>query len=223
MAFMKVHEEFTGAPHIVEMNKRKILRRVALAIGAYAWLVRPKLLRWGATDEELLEVFPGAELIPEGQRAPTMAITIDARPSEVWPWLVQMGYDRGGFYSWDLLDNFGRPSADRIHPEWQSLKVGDRINAMGIADAWEVAMLEPEHFLGLRARPGFGADALWGFLLKELPNGGTRLIVSGYGAAQPTWLKPLQPIVNFFLYEWTHWIMQTRQLTRLKKLAEARG
>jgi hypothetical protein len=189
---------------------------VALAIGGYAVLVRPKLLRWGATDEEVREQFPGADLIPGGTRAPTMAITIDAPPSRVWPWLVQMGYDRGGFYSWDVLDNLGRPSADRIHPEWQSLSIGDRIKSMGV-DGWEVAMLEPERFLGLRPLPGYGADALWAFLLRELPTGRTRLIVSGYWTMQPRWL---QPLVSLAFYEWTHWIMQARQLTQVKKRAE---
>ena len=199
------------------MTNRKILAGAALAVGVYASFVRPRLLRWGATDEEVREPFPGADLIPGGSRAPTMAITIDAPPAQVWPWLVQMGYDRAGFYSWDLLDNLGRKSADRIHPEWQSLSLGDHINAMGL-DAWEVAIVEPQRFLGLRPSPRYGANALWGFLLKELPNGRTRLIVSGYGAMQPRWL---QPLVDFAMYEWTHWVMQSRQLTQLKKLAEA--
>lgn len=198
------------------MTVRKVAAAVTLALGAYAVVVRPRILRWGATDEELREEFPGAQLIPGGKRAPTMAITIDAPPSRVWPWLLQMGYDRGGFYSWDLLDNLGRASADRIHPEWQSLAVGDRVKAMGV-DGWTVAMLEPERFLGLRPVPGYGADALWGFLLKLLPSGQTRLIVSGYWTTQPSWLRPL---VSFTFYEWTHWIMQARQLVQLKKRAE---
>lgn len=202
------------------MNARKVAARVALALGAYALFVRPRLLRWGATDEEVYERFPGAELIPDGARAPTMAITIDAPRPKVWPWLIQMGYDRAGFYSWDILDNLARKSADRIHPEWQALSVGDHIKAMGV-DAWEVAMLEPERFLGLRPLPGYGADALWGFLLKELPGARTRLVVSGYGKMQPAWLQPLWPLVSVAFYEWTHWVMQTRQLTQLKKLAEA--
>jgi hypothetical protein len=82
---------------------------------------------------------------------------------------------------------------------------------------WEVAMLEPERFLGLRPLPGFGADALWGFLLKELPGARTRLIVSGYWTMRRRWLRPL---VSVAFYEWTHWIMQARQLTQLKKRAE---
>ena len=80
----------------------------------------------GASDDELTSSFPGADLVPGGVRTATMAVTIDAPPSRVWPWLVQMGTDRGGWYSWDLLDNFGRRSADRIHPEWQKIDLGDR-------------------------------------------------------------------------------------------------
>ena len=65
--------------------------------------------------------FPGAELIPGGRRGATMAVTIDAPPARVWPWLLQMGCDRAGWYSWDRLDNAGRPSAEHIIPEWQTL------------------------------------------------------------------------------------------------------
>jgi hypothetical protein len=201
------------------MRAWRLIAGIALGIGAYTLVVRPKLLRWGATDEEVRELFPGTDLIPGGTRAPTMAITIDAPPSRVWPWLVQMGYDRAGFYSWDVLDNLGRRSADRIHSEWQSLSPGDRIKAMG-ADAWEVAMLEPQRFIGLRPLISPGADALWGFLLRELPHGGTRLIVSGYWKMQPPWLQPLRPLVSLAFYEWTHWIMQARQLTQVKKRVE---
>jgi proline iminopeptidase len=161
-----------------------------------------------------------------------MAVTIDAPPAQVWRWLVQMGYGRGGWYSWDHLDNWGESSADRIHPEWQQIAVGDRLPSMPDMKAWwDVAALEPERFLGLRAsidlrgrpfdpaagRPRFFTDSLWGFLLKELPGGRTRLIVSGYWALRPRWL---QPIMSVLVLEPTHWIMQTRQFANLKRLAE---
>jgi hypothetical protein len=110
-------------------------------------------MRWGATDEEVTGAYPGAELVPHGQRAATMAVTIDAPRDQVWPWLVQMGGDRGGWYSWDRLDNGGRPSATEVHPEWQDLALGDYVKywtRKGPVDAWEVAALEPNRFLGLR-------------------------------------------------------------------------
>ena len=104
----------------------------------------------------------GAGLVPDGERGPTMAVTIDAPPDQVWPWLVQMGGDRGGWYSWDHLDNAGRPSAQRVHPEWQDLAVGDYVKYWtrhGPRDAWEVAALEPNRpDLGHLVRSGCGSD-----------------------------------------------------------------
>lgn len=211
------------------------MRRLALALGAlaaYALLIRPRIVRWGATDDEVNSLFPGQELIPNGLRSSTMAVTIDAPPSEVWPWLLQMGYRRAGWYSWDRLDNFGRHSAESLHPEWQSVKVGDMLAGPGATDmerAWEVAALEPERFLSLRAsydfrgrrfdprgpRPSSYSDSTWSFLLKELPGGKTRLVVSGYWETQPRWLAPM---FNATTVEWTHWIMQTRQFANLKRL-----
>jgi proline iminopeptidase len=86
-----------------------------------------------------------------------MAVTIDARPSRIWPWLAQMGVDRAGWYSWDRLDNWGRRSAERIHPEWQQISVGDCLAAKPDGSEWcEVAALEPERFLGLRMSPCTG-------------------------------------------------------------------
>jgi hypothetical protein len=98
------------------------------------------------------EAYPGAEFVPGGERAGTMAVTIDAPPGRVWPWLVQMGWDRSGWYSWDRIDNAGRPSATEVHPEWQDLTVGDQLRAWspgGLLAPWEVAALEPGRFLGL--------------------------------------------------------------------------
>ncbi|HET7038152.1 MAG TPA: hypothetical protein VFI42_20935 [Thermomicrobiaceae bacterium] len=205
-------------------------------MASYAVAVRPRLLRWGATDDEVAQPFPGSELISGGERSATMAVTIDAPPSRVWPWLAQMGYGRAGWYSWDRLDNFGQPSAADLHPEWQDIKLRDFLGPReGITSrAWAVAALEPERFLGLRAsfdlkgrwfdpvepRPRFFTDSLWGFLLEPLPDGRTRLIVSGYWAFQPRWL---QPLVRVLFLDLEHWIMQTRQFRNLKRLAEQRG
>ena len=85
------------------------------------------MLRWGATDDEVDRPYPGADLVPGGKRTATMAATIEAPPAQVWPWLVQMGANRAGWYSWDWLDNLGNRSADRIHPEWQEISLRDRV------------------------------------------------------------------------------------------------
>ena len=216
------------------MSASKLAVVMGLSLAAYAFIARPRILRWGATDQEVASPYPGADLIPDGKRSATMAVTIDAPPSTVWPWLAQMGYRRAGWYSWDYLDNFGRRSADRIHPEWQNISVGDMLagpDASAMENAWKVAALVPERFLGLRAsfdlrgrrfnpaesRPRSYTDSLWGFLLEELPGGRTRLIVSGYWSLQPRWL---QAPLSFVFLEPSHWIMQTRQFTNLKRRAE---
>lgn len=203
-------------------------------MGAYAFLVRPRLVRWGATDDEVRRPFPGAEIIPGAERGATMAVTINAPPVYVWRYLVQMGVDRGGWYSWDRLDNWGRKSTNGVHPEWQNIKVGDRLFSMPDGgEWWEVAALEPERFLALRAsvdlhgkpfdpydptaKPPHYSDSTWSFQLLPLPNGRTRLIVSGYWALEPHWLQPLARVL---LLEPSHWIMQMRQFQKLKRFAE---
>jgi len=118
---------------------------VLALVAAYASVIRPKLLRWGATDEEVRRPYPGVDLIPGGTRSATNAITIEAPPAKVWPWLVQMGYGRAGWYSWDRLDNFGRRSTEEIRPEWQKIALGDHLAAKPDgSEWWEVAALEPE-------------------------------------------------------------------------------
>ena len=213
---------------------RKILCGTAIGAAAYGRWIRPRLWRWGATDEEADGPFPGGDLVPDGIRAATMAVTIDVPPRQVWPWLVQMGGDREGWYSWDRLDNGGRPSATEVHPEWQDLAVGDWVKywtRKGPVDAWQVAALEPNRFLGLRGlrdlhgrlldasepRPSAYVEGLWAFLLKELPEGRTRLIISGYQTMRPLWLERF---VNYWLYLPMVWPMQARMLAVLKRTVE---
>ncbi len=194
-------------------------------------------MRWGASDEEVVGPYPGVGLVPEGERGATMAVTIDAPPDQVWPWLVQLGGDRGGWYSWDQLDNAGRPSARAVHPEWQHLAVGDSVKYLtrrhGPVDAWDVAALEPNRFLGLRvlsdlrgrrldphqSRPSAYAEGLWGFRLKEMPGGRTRLVIGGYQAFRP-WL--LGRVADWF-GPLIVWIMQARMLHVLKRNVEQAG
>jgi len=135
------------------MSLARVLAGAGTAAVVYTRLVRPRLMHWGATDAEISGPYPGAELVPGGERSGAMAVTIDAPPDRVWPWLVQMGWDRGGWYSWDLLDNAGRPSAQAIHPEWQDLTVGDSLDfwapGRGPMKAYEVAVLERVVLYGL--------------------------------------------------------------------------
>jgi hypothetical protein len=131
---------------------RRFLRR-ALLIGGTAFIVlvvffftiyRPWQRTWGATDAEILRPMPGDEIVPEPTFDATRAVTINASPGEIWPWIVQIGYRRAGFYSYDWLDNDGVPSAERIIPEYQNLAVGDKIPLPIEA---EVRVLEPNRFM----------------------------------------------------------------------------
>lgn len=214
-------------------------RRIAAAAlglaAAHALVLRPRMLRWGATDEEVRRPFPGEAIVPGGRRSATMAVTIDAPRATVWPWLAQMGADRAGWYSWDRLDNWGNASARRIHPEWQDISVGDRM--AGTPDgrqSWVVAALDPGRLLVLRmsldlrgrpfdpeaGHPRSYTDSTWGFLLEGLPGGRTRLVVSGYWALRPAWLRPLMSVL---VLEPSHWAMQARQFANLRRRAERLG
>jgi hypothetical protein len=205
----------------------------AAGVGALAF-ARKELRNLGATCAERRATLPGDEIVPGARSRSTMAVTIDAPPSAVWPWLVQMGCDRAGFYSWDRLDNGGRPSATEIHPEWQGLAVGDRMMCTPDGHWWfKVDRLEPERVLVLRSsihvgarrpldpsapRPRFFLDGVWTFVLNELPDGKTRLVVRSFGAARP---RLLLGAVNLVLADPAHVVMQTRQLYNLKRRAES--
>lgn len=194
--------------------------------------VRPKLRVWGATCEEHEATYPGDDLVPDPDPPSTFATTLAAPPSEVWPWLVQMGTDRAGFYSWDLLDNGGEPSADRIHPEWQDLAVGGRINTVPDRSWFDVPVLEPERTLVLRAsvdlgsvrsfnpakgRPRAFTDGVWSFHLQPVGEGQTRLIVRSVGTTGPAWING---VYDLFLFTPAHWVMQVKQLGELARRVE---
>ena len=111
------------------------LGRLGLAVGALGMLtvlaayrlwIQPWQHRWGATDAEVRRAMPGDDLLPDAAST-TRAITIAAPAEQVWPWLVQLGYGRAGWYSYDWIDNDGQPSADRILTELQQLRVDDQI------------------------------------------------------------------------------------------------
>jgi len=113
-------------------------------------VTRPWYRKWGATDDEVQRSLPGDELVPHPKSEITCAITIQAVAAQVWPWLVQIGCQRAGWYTYDLLDNGGVPSAERIMAEHQHLEVGDEVlltpdGKMG----FPVAAIEPGRALAL--------------------------------------------------------------------------
>ena len=135
-----------------------------------------RLANWGATESEIRAVLPGDERVFRPTDVSTRAVTIRARPADIWPWLAQLGYRRGGLYSYDWLDRlFGyldRPSAEEILQEYQSIKAGDKI-PLGRGVDWPVVEVDPLRTLALEPIEGM---VTWAFVLVPIDDGTTRLI-----------------------------------------------
>lgn len=148
---------------------------------AYLRLLRPWHLRWGATDEEVSREMPGDGLVAEPQYVTTRAITIQARPEQIWPWLVQMGEGRGGFYSYvwiERLLGMRLKNADRILPEFQQLEVGDPLAVEPQDDyVMQVKVLEANRAMVLGgSTPAPWGEATWAMGLYPLDEHSTRLV-----------------------------------------------
>lgn len=144
---------------------------VAVALVAYLFIYRPLQLRWGATDEEVARAMPGDEIQQHPIFNATRAVTIDAGPEAIWPWLVQIGYRRAGWYGLDLIDNDGIPSSRRIVPELQHIKVGDILPISPIAFQRFFA-IERNRYLLTKGMD----DTTWIWALYPVDQGHTRLI-----------------------------------------------
>ena len=157
---------------------------VAAAVTLSLVTLRWSYLRWGAVDHETVEPLPGDDLIPTPGLVATRAITIEAPPARVWPWVAQLGQGRGGFYSYDWLENLAGcqiESADRIVPEWQQIAPGDNLR-LHPQLALRVAAVDPERALVVDGRPPPGEPGppygfTWAFVLRKHPHLATRLIV----------------------------------------------
>jgi hypothetical protein len=200
---------------------------VAVAVVGYLTLsatTRSSHHRWGTTDAELETALPGDSPDRDPAFEVNHAITIDAPPSSVWPWLVQIGQDRGGFYSYDWLENlFGLNihSAERIHPEWQDRSEGDLVRAapvdwlggaLGEDVGWRVTHLESERVMVLR---------WWGaFVLFPLSGDKTRMFVRSKVSDPkiPVW----GAAISFATFELPHFIMERRMLIGIKQRVEHR-
>lgn len=179
----------------------------ALAAG-YVALFRPWFLRWGATRAEIEAVMPGDELVPDPAVCATRAVTVEAPVEAVWPWVAQLGQDRAGFYSYAWLENLAgcqMPSADRIHPEWQTRAVGETVKLHPLAGL-KVAVFEPNR--------AFILEQTWGFVLEPLGPDRCRLIARSRSGRGP------RAIYDALLVELPHFIMERRMLLTIKALAE---
>lgn len=195
-----------------------ILAVVVLA--ALYWLpLRRWMNQWGAATSDLGRVMAGDSLLPDWTYSGTTAVVVNAPPEHIWPWLVQIGYQRGGLYSYDWLDRlFGyldRPSATHILPEFQHLAVGDHI-PLGRGPSWPVAVLEPNRALVLDMRNLGGLDWVWQFGLYPVDDARTRLVSRSRVRALSTWARLLTHVI-----EPAGFLMTRRMLLGLKQRAEA--
>lgn len=198
---------------------------VAGGVAAYVAFVEPWARRWGATDAEVGAPLPVDDLVAPGALATTRAITVDAPVEEVWPWLVQIGQDRAGFYSYTWLENLvgaGMRNAATVHPEWQHRKRGDtvrlaseaRYHALGRQIA---ALVDPPNGLVLVSPPdwerlqyGGRATGAWSFFLRPLGDDRTRLLVRSSGGP-----------VGTHLFDALHFLMEQKMMRGLRDRAEA--
>jgi hypothetical protein len=152
---------------------------LALALCVFLIFVQPWDRQWGARSAETARFLPGDDLVSRPNYVTTRGITIQADPADVWPWLVQMGYRRGGLYSYDTLDRLAgildARSADSIKPEFQSLNAGDVI-PLGSGPNWPVASMEKERSLVLDIKDK-GSRVSWSFDLRPLNASSCRLVL----------------------------------------------
>lgn len=211
----------------------RIAGLVLATLTGFGWVfaVEPYCAAWGATRAELQGSLPGDELLAAPVLTVNRAITIEAPPDEVWPWLVQLGCHRGGWYSLDWLDNGGTPSAERILPEFQQLKVGD-VLPMTLDRKLQIPVVELQrpHWLILGGEPGLepgatpqardsGWKSYWTLYLGEAGPGRTRLLSRTRYAYKPDWL------VDFAMHHWLvpgSWVMEREMLRGIKRRAERR-
>jgi hypothetical protein len=191
-----------------------------LAAAVLYWFpIRRWMNNWGAAPPDLARVMAGDRLLPNPTYSGTTAITVNATPEHIWPWLVQIGYQRGGLYSYDWLDRvFGyldRPSATRILPEFQNLAVGDTI-PMGQGPSWPVAVVEPRRALVLDMRNMSGFDWVWQFGLYPIDETRTQFVSRSCVRAQNIWARLLTYVI-----EPAGFVMTRRMLLGIKQRAEA--
>jgi hypothetical protein len=206
---------------------------IAVAVTIYVRLLRPWYLRWGATDEEVVQHMPGDEEISHANFQSTRAITIKARASDIWPWLVQMGQGRGGFYTYAWLENLAGlriSNADQILPEFQHVQVGDSMPLEPGGSGFRVAEIKPNQLLVLIVRATDSGvlgtvmkqahgGSTWVYQLRELDDERTRLIVRWRACFKPALKTPMLVLIRLLLAP-IEFVMERGMLLGIKQQAE---
>ncbi len=207
------------------MRRRRPVASMAVlggAAAASALLARPRLLNWGANHREVQEPLPGDGFIGSADLVATRAVSVRAPADQVWPWVAQLGQGRGGFYSYDFLENLvgcDIHSADRVTPEWQDIGAGDGVKLHPDVSL-EVAAVEPGRSLVLRGGVPMGSspppyDFTWSFVLRQRPDETTRLLVRERYAYTQRWAPLLvEPVA------WVSSVMSQRMLRGIRDRAE---
>jgi hypothetical protein len=204
-----------------------MVTRRALAIGtgvtaalgplSYPLFFRRRCLTWGARDDEVARKLPGDELLPDAGLVSTRAVTIDAPPDAIWPWLVQMGSGRGGAYTYDWIENLlglDMHSADEILPRYQDLKAGDELPLGPGRPVMRVEVLDPARTLTLRY-----ADGNWVWIFALVPEDGATRLISRNRIATAG-MPPVPRLFCTLFMEPGSLVMERKMLLGIKRRAE---
>ena len=205
----------------------KLVEALAAAIQIFVHVLLGPLLhgfrtRWGTTSVERSLRLPGDEVVENPTWHYDHAITIDAPRAAIWPWLLQLGQGRGGFYSYELLENAlgcKMKNVLEIQPALQTLALGDRVRLHASGFGPEVISIEPERSLVLGGPPNAkGSQASWSFYLLDGVNGTTRLLERGRGVSGPGLVEKLE--FGPYLMDPVGFVMSRKMLRTIQRLAE---
>jgi hypothetical protein len=184
---------------------------------AFFGLYRPWHLKWGATPDDLARRMPGDEIVHRPIFNATRVVTINARPEDIWPWIVQIGFSRAGWYSYDLFDNLGRHSSERIVPELQHMEVGDLV-PLGPGEGSGMFVKEFVLNRSMLWWTGKDGQTTWAWGLYPTSGGATRLVTRV--RAPFSWRQPVSA-VWILLDEIADFPMMRKCLLGIKRRAEA--
>jgi hypothetical protein len=205
-----------------------VLGTISGFVGAYVRFIRPRQMNWGATPEESARTFPYDELVPDPTWSSTRAVTVAATPEQIWPWLVQVGWGRAGYYGYDWVDNGGKPSAWEIMPEHQHLEIGTKF-PMSPWTAMYCRDFEAPRWMLLRMGKASGEGDIGTFLyyLDPIDEAHTRLIIRMRDKYR--WFNPpilamqLAVDVGDIFFQWAHLQGVKARAERMAQQASSRA